>query len=85
MAHENSQKRNVIYEFLILSTVSCIHDLNLVKNCVKWDDEPPLVDQNVLDTQITYQMDSSVHLVQESDGVRIISNETHELLQRVPS
>jgi len=29
-------------------------------------------------------MDSSVHLVQELDGVRIIGNEAHELLQRVP-
>ena len=25
-----------------------------------------------------------MHLVQEVDGVRIIGNETHELLQRVP-
>ena len=33
---------------------------------------------------MTYQMDSTVHLVQELDGVRIIGNETHELLQRVP-
>ena len=32
----------------------------------------------------TYQMDSAVHLVQELDGVRIIGNETHELLQKVP-
>ena len=29
-------------------------------------------------------MDSAVHLVQEVDGVRIIGNETHELLQKVP-
>ena len=29
-------------------------------------------------------MDSTVHLVQEVDGVRIIGKETHELLQRVP-
>ena len=35
-------------------------------------------------TYFTYQMDSAVHLVQELDGVRIIGNETHELLQRVP-
>ncbi|CAH3134272.1 unnamed protein product [Porites lobata] len=36
-------------------------------------------------TYFTYQMDSAVHLVQELDGVRIIGNETHELLQRVPA
>lgn len=30
-------------------------------------------------------MDSHVHLVQEIDGVRVIGNETHELLQKVPS
>ena len=35
-------------------------------------------------TYFTYRMDSAVHLVQELDGVRIIGNETHELLQRVP-
>ena len=35
-------------------------------------------------TYFTYQMDSAVHLVQELEGVRIIGNETHELLQRVP-
>ena len=29
-------------------------------------------------------MDSAVHLVEESDSVRIIGNETHELRQRVP-
>ncbi|RMX51789.1 hypothetical protein pdam_00011635 [Pocillopora damicornis] len=33
----------------------------------------------------TYHMDSTVHLVQEVDGVRIIGKETHELLQRVPA
>lgn len=29
-------------------------------------------------------MDTAVYLVQEIDGVRIIGNDTHELLQRVP-
>ena len=40
--------------------------------------------ENFFLTFETYQMDSSVHLVQELDGVRIIGNEAHELLQRVP-
>jgi len=35
-------------------------------------------------TYFTYQMDNAVHLVPELDDVRIIGNETHELLQRVP-
>ena len=35
-------------------------------------------------TCVTYQMDTAVHIVQEVDGVRIIGNETHELLQKVP-
>ncbi|CAH3134276.1 unnamed protein product [Porites lobata] len=46
-----------------------------------WDD---YLDHTFL-TYFTYQMDSVVHLVQELDGVRIIGNETHELLQRVPA
>lgn len=34
---------------------------------------------------VRYHMDSTVHLVQEVDGVRIIGKETHELLQKVPA
>lgn len=30
-------------------------------------------------------MDCSVHMLQEEDGLRIIGNETHEFLQKVPS
>ncbi|XP_020601018.1 vacuolar protein sorting-associated protein 16 homolog [Orbicella faveolata] len=48
-----------------------------------WDDYLDVVGPTQ-DT-IRYQMDSSVHLVQELDGVRIIGNEAHELLQRVPA
>ncbi|XP_073236796.1 vacuolar protein sorting-associated protein 16 homolog isoform X6 [Porites lutea] len=48
-----------------------------------WDDYLDVVGPT-MDT-IRYQMDSAVHLVQELDGVRIIGNETHELLQRVPA
>lgn len=32
----------------------------------------------------TYVYDSSIHLVAEIDGVRIVSNAHHELLQKVP-
>ena len=31
-----------------------------------------------------YNMDCSVYLVQEEDGLRIIGNDTHEFLQKVP-
>lgn len=48
-----------------------------------WDDYLDVVGPTK-DT-VRYQMDSTVHLVQELDGVRIIGNETHELLQRVPA
>ena len=41
-------------------------------------------DSTLFLTHFTYQMDGAVHLVQKLDGVRIIGNETHELLQRVP-
>ncbi|CAL1533897.1 unnamed protein product [Lymnaea stagnalis] len=34
---------------------------------------------------IRYNMDTPVHLVQEEDGLRIIGNETHEFLQKVPT
>ncbi|KAL3280277.1 hypothetical protein HHI36_017771 [Cryptolaemus montrouzieri] len=34
--------------------------------------------------KMTFIYDGSVHLAQEVDGVRIISNNTHELLQKVP-
>ncbi|KAK9884938.1 hypothetical protein WA026_009174 [Henosepilachna vigintioctopunctata] len=36
------------------------------------------------DNKITFFYDDSVHLAQEIDGIRIISNTTHELLQKVP-
>ncbi|CAG9822683.1 unnamed protein product [Phaedon cochleariae] len=35
-------------------------------------------------TKMTYFYDSSIHLVPEIDGVRIVSNTQHELLQKVP-
>ncbi|CAH3134221.1 unnamed protein product [Porites lobata] len=44
-----------------------------------WDDYLDVIGPT-MDT-----MDSAVHLVQELDGVRIIGNETRELLQRVPA
>jgi len=34
---------------------------------------------------IRFNMDCSVHLLQEEDGLRIIGNDTHEFLQRVPT
>ncbi|XP_035827127.1 vacuolar protein sorting-associated protein 16 homolog [Aplysia californica] len=34
---------------------------------------------------IKYNMDCSVHLLQEEDGLRIIGNDTHEFLQKVPA
>ncbi|BFZ22188.1 hypothetical protein BsWGS_25227 [Bradybaena similaris] len=34
---------------------------------------------------IRYNMDCSVHMLQEEDGLRIIGNETHEFLQKVPT
>lgn len=34
--------------------------------------------------KLSYFYDGSVHLVPEIDGIRIISNTQHELLQKVP-
>ncbi|XP_059140490.1 vacuolar protein sorting-associated protein 16 homolog [Physella acuta] len=34
---------------------------------------------------IRYKMDTAVHLLQEEDGLRIIGNETHEFLQKIPT
>ncbi|XP_015764646.1 PREDICTED: vacuolar protein sorting-associated protein 16 homolog [Acropora digitifera] len=47
-----------------------------------WDDYIDVVGPTK-DT-VRYPMDTAVYLVQEIDGVRIIGNDTHELLQRVP-
>lgn len=33
---------------------------------------------------MTYNYDSSVHLIAEIDGVRILSHTQHEMLQKVP-
>lgn len=33
---------------------------------------------------MTYNYDGSLHLVTEIDGIRIVSNTQHELLQKVP-
>ncbi|KXJ28267.1 vacuolar protein sorting-associated protein 16 homolog [Exaiptasia diaphana] len=47
-----------------------------------WDDYLDVIGPT---TDVTkYVMDSDVCLVQEIDGVRVIGNETHELLQKVP-
>ncbi|VEN47400.1 unnamed protein product [Callosobruchus maculatus] len=49
-----------------------------------WEQDHSLLVVGKYGQKVTYYYDSSVHLVPELDGVRIISNMQHELLQKVP-
>ncbi|XP_044761312.1 vacuolar protein sorting-associated protein 16 homolog [Coccinella septempunctata] len=49
-----------------------------------WERSNTILVVGIHGQKMTFTYDGSVHIVQEIDGVRIISNNTHELLQKVP-
>lgn len=49
-----------------------------------WERESTILIAGIHGQKMSFTYDGSVHIVQEIDGVRIISNNTHELLQKVP-
>lgn len=51
---------------------------------IYWERDCSLLVVGRYGQKMLYSYDSSVHLVSEIDGVRIVSNMQHELLQKVP-
>lgn len=49
-----------------------------------WEKDNSLLVVGRYGQKMLYTYDSSVHLIPEIDGVRIVSNSQHELLQKVP-
>lgn len=49
-----------------------------------WERDHTLLIVGKYGQKMSYNYDGSIHLVSEIDGVRIVSNTQHELLQKVP-